>query len=73
MKGGDGDMVTVFLNRNGDELFTYPNVDLHQGDRVKFNDKIYLVVNRTLNVVNRTFNANSAFYEIVLHESAEDE
>lgn len=59
-------MLTVFLNRNGDVLFTYPNVDLRQGDRVKFKEKIYLVVNRT-------FNANGGFYEILLHESAEDE
>ena len=68
MKGmdGDGDVLTVFLNRNGDVLFTYPNVDLRQGDRVKFNDKIYLVVNRT-------FNVHDGFFEILLHESAETE
>ena len=57
-------MLTVFVNRKGDVLFTYPNVDLHQGDRVKFDSKIYLVVSRS-------FDVKGGFYEILLHESAE--
>ena len=57
-------MLTVFINRRGDILFTYPNVDLHQGDRVKFDSKVYLVVSRT-------FDVKGGFYEILLHESAE--
>ena len=59
-------MLTVFVNRKGDVLFTYPNVDLHQGDRVKFDSKIYLVVSRS-------FDVKGGFYEILLHESAEAE
>lgn len=59
-------MITVFINRKGDVLFTYPNVDLHQGDRVKFDSKIYLVVSRT-------FDVKGGFCEILLHESAETE
>lgn len=59
-------MITVFINRKGDVLFTYPNIDLHQGDRVKFNSKIYLVVSRT-------FDVKGGFYEIPLHESTETE
>ena len=59
-------MLTVFVNRKGDVLFTYPNVDLHQGDRVKFDSKIYLVVSRS-------FDVKGGFYEIMLHESAETE
>lgn len=59
-------MLTVFVNRKGDILFTYPNVDLHQGDRVKFDSKIYLVVSRS-------FDVKGGFYEIMLHESAEAE
>ena len=57
-------MLTVFLNRKGDVLFTYPNVDLHTGDRVKFDGKIYLVVSKT-------FVVQGGFFEIILHESAE--
>lgn len=59
-------MLTVFVNRKGDVLFTYPNVDLHQGDRVKFDSKIYLVVSRS-------FDVKGGFYENLLHESAETE
>ena len=59
-------MLTVFMNRKGDVLFTYPNVDLHQGDRVKFDSKVYLVVSRA-------FDVKGGFYEILLHESAETE
>lgn len=59
-------MLTVFVNRKGDVLFTCPNVDLHQGDRVKFDGKIYLVVSRS-------FDVKGGFYEILLHESAETE
>ena len=59
-------MITVFINRKGDVLFTYPNVDLHQGDKVKFDSKIYLVVSRT-------FDVKDGFYKILLHESAETE
>ncbi len=58
-------MLSVFVNRNGDVLFTYPNVDLHQGDRVRRNGKIYLVISKTLDV-------QGGFYEMMLHESAED-
>ena len=59
-------MLTVFLNRKGDVMFTYPNVDLHQGDRIKFRDQIYLVVSKTFVVENGT-------YEILLHKSKETE
>ena len=58
-------MLSVFVNRKGDVLFTYPNADLHQGDRVRHNGKIYLVVSKTLD-------AQGGFYEIMLHESAEE-
>lgn len=58
-------MLTVFLNRQGDILFTYPNVDLHRADKVKRNGKIYLVVERA-------FNVDGGFYEVILYESAED-
>ena len=57
-------MQTIFLNRRGDVLFTYPNVDLHTGDHVKFDGKIYLVVSKT-------FDVQGGFLEIILHESAE--
>jgi hypothetical protein len=57
-------MLTVFLNRQHEILFTYPNVDLRQGDRVKFDGKIYLVVCRTFNVA-------GGFYEVLLHQSDE--
>lgn len=59
-------MLSIFSNRNGDILFTYPDVDMRQGDRVKFDNKIYLVVSRT-------FDVKGGFYEILLHESAETE
>lgn len=59
-------MNTVFVNRKGDVLFTYPNVDLHTGDRVRKNGKIYLVVSRT-------FDLQGGFYEVILHESDETE
>ena len=58
-------MLSVFVNRKGDVIFTYQNVDLHQGDRVRHNGKIYLVVSKTLDV-------QGGFYEMILHESAED-
>lgn len=61
-----GDMLTVFMDRKGDILFDYPNVDLQQGDRVKFHGKIYLVVQRT-------FSVDNGCYEIILHESDETE
>ena len=61
-----GDMLTVFMNRAGDILFTYPNVDLRRGDRVKFHGKIYLVVQKT-------FNVSDGCYEVLLHESEETE
>ncbi len=54
-------MLSVFVNRKGDILFTYPNVDLHQGDCVRLNGKMYLVVSKTLDV-------QDGFYEIMLHE-----
>lgn len=54
-------MLSVFVNRKGDILFTYPNVDLHQGDCVRFNGTIYLVAGKTLDV-------QGGFYEITLHE-----
>lgn len=58
-------MLSVFVNRMGDILFTYPNADLHQGDRVIYNDKIYVVVSKTLDVQGK-------FYELMLHEFADD-
>lgn len=59
-------MLTVFMNRAGDILFTYPNVDLQRGDRVKFHGKIYLVVQRT-------FSVGDGCYVVLLHESEETE
>lgn len=59
-------MLSVFLSRKGDVIFTFPDVDIRQGDRVKFDNKIYLVVERTLNV-------QGGFFEVLLHESAETE
>lgn len=57
-------MITAFLNRKGDILFTYPDVDLRIGDRVRHDGKIYLVVSRT-------FDVQGGFYEVILHESKE--
>lgn len=59
-------MLTVFMNRAGDILCTYPNVNLQRGDRVKLHAKIYLIVQRT-------FNVDIGCYEIILHESEETE
>ncbi len=59
-------MITVFVNRKGDVLFTYPNVDLRTGDRVRKDGKIYLVVSRT-------FDVQGGFHEVLLHESEENE
>lgn len=59
-------MLSVFLNRKGDVILTLPDVDMRQGDRVKFDNKIYYVVQRTLNV-------RGGFLEVLLHESAETE
>lgn len=58
-------MITVFVNRKGDTLFTYPDVDVRTGDRVLKDGKIYLVVSRTFDV--------RGFYVILLHESDETE
>lgn len=58
-------MLTVFVDRHGAVMFTYPNVELHQADKVKHNGKIYLVVQKT-------FDVDGGFYEILLHESAEE-
>ena len=57
-------MLTIFMNRKGDVKFTYPDVDIHQGDAVRYNNKIYLVVRKT-------FDVEGGFYEILLHESDE--
>ena len=59
-------MLTVFIDRAGDILFTYPNVDLRRGDRVKFHGKIYLVEQRT-------FNVGDGVYMVLLHKSEETE
>ncbi len=59
-------MLSVFINRKGDVLFTYPNVELNQGDKVRFNGNLFLVVMRT-------FDIQGGFYEIMLHESTETE
>lgn len=58
-------MLTVFVNRQGTVMFTYPDVELHQADKVRHNGKIYLVVSKN-------FDVNGGFYEILLHESAEE-
>lgn len=58
-------MLTVFIDRQGKVIFTYPNVDIHHGDKVKYNDKTYLVVSRT-------FDVQGGFYEVLLHESEEE-
>lgn len=59
-------MLTVFMNRKGDILCTYPNADLQRGDRVKLHERIYLIVQKT-------FNIDTGCYEIILHESEETE
>lgn len=59
-------MLTVFIDGAGDILFTYSNVDVQRGDRVKFHGKIYLVVQRT-------FNVSDGCYVVLLHESEETE
>lgn len=59
-------MLTVFINRKGDILCTYPNVDLQRGDRVKLYEKIYLIVQKT-------FNVDTGCYEVILYESEETE
>jgi len=59
-------MLTVFIDRAGDILFTYPNVNLQRGDRVKFHGKIYLVVQKT-------FNVSDGCYVVLLHKSEETE
>ena len=58
-------MISVFLNRQGDVLFTHGDVDLHQGDAVRFNGKLYLVVRKI-------FHVEIKGYEYILHESDED-
>lgn len=58
-------MVTVFVNRQGSIIFTYPDVNVHTGDKVKFDDKIYLVIEKV-------FDVKAGVYEVLLHESAED-
>ena len=59
-------MLTVFINRKGDILCTYPNADLQQGDMVKLHERIYLIVQKT-------FNIDTGCYEIILHEPEETE
>ena len=61
-----GNMLTVFIDRTGDILFTYPNVDLQRGDKVKFHGKIYLVVQKT-------FSVGDGCYKVLLHKSEETE
>ena len=58
-------MISVFLNRQGDVLFTHSDVVLQQGDAVRFNGKIYLVVRKI-------FHVEIKGYEYILYESAED-
>ena len=58
-------MLTVFVDRQGSIIFTYPDVNVHTGDKVNFDDKIYLVVERV-------FDVKTGVYEVLLHESAED-
>ena len=65
-------MLTVFLNNNGDvlftypnitlDLFTYPNITLDKGDFVKRNGKTYMVIKKV-------FVADGGFYEMTLSES----
>lgn len=57
--------MTVFVNRQGSIVFTYPDVDIHPGDKVNFDGRIYLVVERV-------FDVKAGVYEVLLHESAED-
>jgi len=59
-------MLNVFLNRAGTVLFTYPDIELRQGDRVRFNGKIYLVVQKT-------FDVQGKFFEVLIYESEETE
>lgn len=57
-------MLTVFVDRTGRVLLTYPNIDVHTGDKVQIDDIIYLVAQRI-------FVAKNRWYEVLLHESAE--
>ena len=61
-------MLTVFIdeNKEGSILFTYPDVNLQRGDKVKFHGKTYLVVQKT-------FNVGDGCYIILLHKSEETE
>lgn len=55
-------MLTVFMDRKGDVLFTYNDVGLNIGNRVKHDGNVYIVVDKTLNV-------DGKFYEIILHKA----
>lgn len=58
-------MLTVYFNRQGSIIFTDSDVGLHKGDKVKHDGKIYLVVERT-------YDANGGFYQMLLHESEKE-
>lgn len=55
-------MLTIFLNNNGDMLFTYPDITLDKGDYVKRNGKTYIIFKKT-------FVADGGFYEMTLSET----
>lgn len=59
-------MLTVFMDRTGNILYTCLNLDLRQVDRVKLHGKIYLIVQRI-------FSVDNFRYEVLLHESEETE
>lgn len=59
-------MLAIFMDRKGDVLCTYPNVDLQRGDRVKLHERIYLIVQKI-------FNVDTGCYEIIMHESEKTE
>ena len=57
-------MLTVFITKNGDILFTYPDITLTRGDYVKRNGKTYMIIKKV-------FVADGGFYEMTLSETQE--
>ena len=52
-------MITVFLDMDGQILFTYPNVDIRPGDYIKFNNHKYMTVRKM-------FDADAGCFEVML-------
>ncbi len=52
-------MITAFCDYNGKVLFTYPNIEIHKDDYVKFNSEVYIVIKRT-------FDVKGGYFEVVM-------